>query len=76
MQRVTERGRPEDSCAAFNMYGGMEGFKDIAREAAYLSPTDMNFLCVFFNMKKEESRCCTPRQSRKPARPNESNCVF
>ena len=29
----------------------------------YLNDIDINFVCVFFNLKREELRCCTRRQS-------------
>ena len=64
VQRVIERGRPEDFCAAFRLYGGIEGFRDIAKEVPYLSPIDMNFVCVYFHLQKEELKCYTLQQSR------------
>lgn len=62
-QRVIELGSPEDYYAAFDMYGGIEGFREILKTIPYLSPIDTNFVCFTFNLKKEELRCCTHRQS-------------
>ena len=59
VQRVIERGRPEDFCAAFNMYGGIEGFREIIKTLPYLSDKDINFVCTFFDFKKEDLKCYT-----------------
>ena len=64
VQRVIERGRPEDFCAAFKMYGGIKGFREIIKYVPYLSPKDMNFACVYFELNKEDLRCYTRRQLR------------
>lgn len=64
VQRVIERGRPEDFCAAFHLYGSIEGFRRIAKEVPYLSPIDMNFVCVYFHLQKEELKCYSLQQSR------------
>ena len=65
VQRVIEMGRPEDFCAAFKLYGGIEGFREIAKDVPYLRPIDMNFLCVYFHLEKEDLKCYTLQQSRK-----------
>ena len=57
VQRVIERGWPDDFCAAAAMYGGEAGFREIIKEIPYLSDKDMNFVCVCFDLKKEELRC-------------------
>lgn len=54
----------EDYFAAFDLYGGMEGFRGILREVATLPERDMNFVCKVFDLKKEELRCYTRRQLR------------
>lgn len=64
VQRVIERGRVEDYFAAFDLYGGIEGFRGILREVATLPARDMNFVCKVFDLKKEELRCYTRRQLR------------
>ena len=63
VQRVVELGRPEDFYAAFDMYGGVEGFREILKDVPYLSPIDLNFVSFTFNLKKEELRCYKRRQS-------------
>ena len=64
VQRVIERGWLKDFYAAFNLYGGISGFREIIKEVPSLSPRDMNFVCVIFNLKKEELRCYTRKLSR------------
>lgn len=54
--------RVEDYFAAFDLYGGIEGFRGILREVATLPERDMNFVCKVFDLKKEELRCYTRRQ--------------
>ena len=61
---VIERGWLKDFYAAFNLYGGISGFREIIKEVPSLSPRDMNFVCVIFNLKKEELRCYTRKLSR------------
>ena len=51
VQRVIERGWLKEFYAAFNLYGG-------------LSPRDMNFVCIVFNLEKEELKCYTRKLSR------------
>lgn len=63
VQRVIELGEPEDYYAAFDLYDGIEGFREIIKTLPYLSDIDINFVCLFFNLKREELRCCTRRQS-------------
>ena len=53
-----------DFYAAFNLYGGIEGFREIIKEVPNLSPMDMNFVCIVFNLKKEELKCYTRKQLR------------
>ena len=64
VQRVVERGWPDDFLAAFRLYGGPMGFREIIKEVPYLSPVDMNFVCACFNLKKEELKCYTRKLSR------------
>lgn len=64
VQRVIERGWLKDFYAAFNLYGGIEGFREIIKEVPNLSPMDMNFVCIVFNLKKEELKCYTRKQLR------------
>lgn len=62
-QRVVELGTPEDFYAAFDMYGGVEGFREILKEVPYFCPIDLHFVSFTFNLKKEELRCYKHRQS-------------
>ncbi len=63
VQRIIELGEPEDFFAAFDMYGGIEGFKEVIKSVAYLNDLDIHFVCTIFELKKEELRCYTKRQS-------------
>ena len=63
VQRVIERGHPEDYYAAFDIYGGIDNFREAIKAIPYLSPIDINFVCSIFNLKKEELKCCKHRQS-------------
>ena len=47
------------------LYGGIEGFREIIKEVPTLSAQDMNFVCTAFGLKKEELRCYTRRQLRR-----------
>ena len=64
VQRIIERGWLSDFYAAFNMYGGVEGFREIIKEIPSLSGRDLNFVCNAFNLNKEELRCYTRKQLR------------
>lgn len=57
VQRILERGWLEDYYAGFNLYGGIEGFREIIKEVPFLSPRDMNFACIVFDLKKEDLKC-------------------
>lgn len=65
VQRIIERGRPEDFLAAFALYGGEDGFREIIKQVPHLSPRDMNFVCVFFGLKKRELKCYHNAKARK-----------
>ena len=62
-QRVVEMGEPEDFFAAFDLYGGIEGFREILKSVPHFNDLDMHFVCTLFNLKKEELRCYTKKQS-------------
>lgn len=64
VQRILERGWLEDYYAGFNLYGGIEGFREIIKEIPSLSPRDMNFACIVFDLKKEDLKCYTRKLSR------------
>lgn len=63
VQRVIEIGTPEDFFAAFDLYGGIAGFREIIKSVPYLNALDTHFVCTFFNLKREDLRCCTRKQS-------------
>lgn len=62
VQRVLERGRMDDFYAILNLYG-VEGVKAALREIPYMNDKDMNFACVAFDLRKEELKCYTRKQS-------------
>lgn len=62
--RVVELGWPEDWFAAFDIYGGLEGFREKIKQAAYLSEKNMAFVCTVFDLKKEELECYKRTQLR------------
>ena len=65
VQRVIERGREEDFLAIFNLYGGIEGVRQIIRdEVLWLEPKDMSFASKTFGLKKEDLKCYIRAQSR------------
>ena len=64
VQRILERGWLEDYYAGFNLYGGIEGFREIIKEIPFLSPRDMNFACIAFGLKKEDLKCYKQRLLR------------
>lgn len=64
VQRIIERGWLNDFYAAFRLYGGIEGFREIIKEVPILSSRDMNFVCIVFDLKKEELKCYTRKLLR------------
>lgn len=64
VQRIIERGWLKDFYAAFKLYGGIEGFREIIKEVPCLSARDMNFVCVVFDLKKEDLKCYTRKLLR------------
>ena len=62
VQRVLERGRMDDFYAILNLYG-VEGVKAALREIPYMNDKDMNFACIAFDLRKQELKCYTKKQS-------------
>lgn len=62
VQRVLERGRMDDFYAILNLYGE-EGVKAALREIPYMNDKDMNFVCIAFDLRKEDLRCYIRKQS-------------
>ena len=63
VQRVIERGRMDDFYAILNMYG-LEGVKEAIMDIPTLNPKDLSFVCSVFDLKKEDLKCYTRKQSR------------
>ena len=64
VERVIERGRPEDYRGAINRYGGIENFREIIKAVRHLSPKDIAVVCFFFKLNKEELLCYRRQQLR------------
>ncbi len=66
VERVISMGRLSDWYAAFDMYGGIKGFRKIARdEVVDLSPRDLDFMCKALNIREEDTKCYKQAQLRK-----------
>lgn len=66
VERVISMGRLSDWYAAFDLYGGLRGFRRIARdEVSDLSPRDLDFMCRALNIDKTQTRCYKQAQLRK-----------
>ena len=64
--RVIKMGRLFDWYAAFDLYGGIRGFRRIARdEVVDLTPRELDFVCRALNIEKKETKCFKPAQLRK-----------
>jgi hypothetical protein len=70
VQRVIEYGLPEDYYMMFNLYGGISGVREIIKEIPHFRyPQDISFVCMAFNLKKEDLKCYK-RQLLREARMN------
>ena len=66
VKRVISMGRLSDWYAEFDLYGGIRGFRKIARdEAVDLSPRNQEFMCKALNIEITETRCYKQAQLRK-----------
>ena len=66
VQRVIEYGLPEDYYTIFQLYGGISGVRKIIKEISHFRyPQDISFVCMAFNIKKEELECYKRQQLRK-----------
>jgi hypothetical protein len=61
VQRVIERGRPDDFYAILNKYS-LEGVKQGIRQIPYLNKKDLSFVCTIFELNKNELKCCTTKR--------------
>ena len=43
---------------------GIEGFREIIKQVPSLSARDMNFVCIVFDLKKEDLKCYTRKLLR------------
>jgi hypothetical protein len=65
VQRVVERGRENDYYAIFNLYGGVEGVREIIIQIPeILSPRNESFVKTVFNLKKEDLQCYRRKRLR------------
>ena len=65
VERVIAMGRLSDWYAAFDLYGGIRGFRKIAREEVVdLSPRDLDFMCRALNIDKTKTKCYKQKQLR------------
>lgn len=63
VQRVIERGRPDDFYGMLNLYG-YEGVRNAIKDIPVMSNKDMSFVCIIFDLKKEELKCYTQKLLR------------
>ncbi len=61
VQRVIERGRPDDFYAILNKYALPE-IKESIKRIAYLNPRDIAFVCTVFQLEKNELKCTTSKR--------------
>ena len=65
VQRVVEYGLPEDYYTMFKLYGGVSGVREIIKEIPHFRyPQDISFVCMAFNLKKEDLKCYKRQQLR------------
>jgi hypothetical protein len=66
VERVIEYGQPEDYHTIFSLYGGIEGVRNIIKQIHHFRyPQDIAFVCMVFDIKKEELECYRRQQLRK-----------
>ncbi len=64
MQRIIERGWPDDFYAAIAIYGGIENTKNIIKQIPVLSAKNIAFVSLLFDIPKKELKCYTRKQLR------------
>ena len=65
VERVIEYGMPEDYYTLFQMYGGIDGVREIVKNILYFRYSqDVAFVCMAFDLKKEEMVCYKRKQLR------------
>ncbi len=63
VQRVVERGWPDDWYAALNMYGD-NGMIEAIKALPYLNDKDMYFVSAIFEIPLPDMKCYEKKQSR------------
>lgn len=63
VQRVIERGWPNDWYFLLNYYGESE-IKSAIKEIAYLNDKDMNFVSIQFDIPIKDMKCFINKQSK------------
>lgn len=61
VQRVIERGRPDDFYAILNKYS-LQEIKESIKRIPYLNPRDIAFVCTVFELEKNELKCTTSKR--------------
>ncbi|MCA1758553.1 MAG: hypothetical protein LC658_02195 [Bacteroidales bacterium] len=61
VQRVIERGRPDDFYAILNKYS-LEGVRQAIRQIPSLNRKDVSFVSTIFGINKSELKCCTTKR--------------
>ena len=66
VQRVIERGDEDDFYAIFQVYGGLEGVREIVKKLpAFYDPRDEALARVLFDLEKEDLECYERLRLRK-----------
>ena len=61
VQRVIERGRPDDFYAILNKYS-FEEVREAIKRIPHLNPRDLAFVCTVFHIDKKELKCTTSKR--------------
>ena len=69
IQRTIERGLEEDYYAAFDRYGGFDGFRQKLMDVPELSDRDINYVNICFRIPKTQLKCYTQKRSRQALYP-------
>ena len=66
VERVIKMGRLFDWYGAFDLYGGIRGFRRIVRdEVVDLTPRELDFVCRALNLDIADTKCYKQAQLRK-----------
>ena len=65
VERVIERGSEEDYYTLFQMYGGVEGVREVVKNIKHFRwKQDIDFASMAFDIQKEEMECYKRQQLR------------